>query len=70
MTVTVLYLDFIDQFGRRRSISIEDPADDLTESEVSQAMDIIIQNDIFEDKLVAKEGARIVTRTTDELEVA
>lgn len=70
MTVTVLYLDFIDELGKRRSISIENPRDDVLESEVSQAMDLIIQNDIFEDKLVAKEGARIVTRTTDELEVA
>lgn len=70
MTVIVLYLDFIDELGKRRSISIEDPRDDVLESEVSQAMDIIIQNDIFEDKLVAKGGARIVTRTIDELEVA
>ncbi len=69
MRVTVLYLDFIDELGKRRSISIENPRDDVLESEVSQAMDIIIQNDIFEDKLVTKEGARIVTKTTDELEI-
>ena len=70
MTVTVLYLDFVDEYGKKRSISIENPRDDVLESEVSQAMDIIIQNDIFEDKLVAKEGARLVTRTIDKLEIA
>ncbi len=69
METTVLYLDFIDEEGKRRSLSVEDPQEAITESEVAQAMDKIINADIFMDKLVAKEGARIVTKIVDELEV-
>lgn len=69
METNVLYLDFMDENGKRRSLSIEDPQEYLTESEVSEAMDSIIAADIFVDKLTVKEGARIVTRIVDELEI-
>lgn len=69
METNVLYLDFIDENGKKRSLSIEDPNDMITESEVAQAMDQIITADIFVDRLVQKEGARLVTRIVEELEV-
>ena len=70
MTITVLYLDFIDNEGKRRSISIDEPLDDITDSDIKNSMDTIIEKDIFEDyKLVSASGARLVTKTIEDIHI-
>lgn len=67
METLVLYLTFINEMGKKRTLSIEDPEETLTESDVSTAMDAIIAADIFEEKLVAKDSAKFVTQIVDEI---
>lgn len=70
MTIQSLYLDFIDSEGKTRSISIDEPLNNLTETQVKNAMEKIITLDIFEEyKLVGLKGARLVTKTIEDLEV-
>ena len=55
------------------SISIDNPKDNLQESEIKSAMEIIIAKDVFapkEEKLVALVEARIVVTNTNEYELA
>lgn len=70
MIIQSLYLDFIDNEGKTRSISVDEPVEDLTEVQVKTAMENIITLDIFEEyRLVGLKGARIVTKTIEDLEV-
>ena len=55
------------------SISVDNPKDNLKESEIKSAMEIIIAKDVFapkEEKLVALVEARIVVTNTNEYELA
>ena len=55
------------------SISIDNPKDNLQESEIKSAMEIIIAKDVFapkEEQLVALVEARIVVTNTNEYELA
>ena len=55
------------------SISIDNPKDNLQESAIKSAMELIIAKDVFapkEEKLVALVEARIVVTNTNEYELA
>ena len=55
------------------SLSIDNPKDNLQESAIKSAMQIVIDKDVFapkEEKLVALVEARIVVTNTNEYELA
>ena len=55
------------------SISVDNPKDNLQESAIKSAMELIIAKDVFapkEEKLVALVEARIVVTNTNEYELA
>ena len=63
-------MDFLDGFNKRLRISIDEPMEDLVQSEIENAMDIIIARNIFQSNgvdLVSREGARIVKTTINEM---
>lgn len=53
-TTTKLVMTFLTTIGRKISISVDDPREDLTESEVVQVMNLIVEKNIF-----APNGANI-----------
>ena len=64
-------MDFLDGFNKRLRISIDEPMEDLVQSEIENAMDIIIARNIFQSNgvdLVSREGARIIKTTVNEME--
>ncbi|KPU26397.1 hypothetical protein TR13x_10285 [Caloranaerobacter sp. TR13] len=68
-----LEMIFKNQLDKRTTISIDNPRDDLTDMEVSTAMNEIILKNIFNSSggdLVAIAGARIVTTNVQELNIA
>lgn len=71
METKTLVLNFITDEGKRASISIDEPKFDLMESEVKEAMESIITDDVFRGtmnaKLVAIHSAQIVKRTVESL---
>lgn len=71
MTVN-LQVTFIDQGDKRVSMTIADPRSDLTALEVEEAMNSIIEQDVFQSKagsLVGISGARIIEREVRELDM-
>lgn len=72
METKKLEMEFLNEAGKKFVISIEQPREDLTEMEVSQAMNSIIANNIFTSSmldLVEVSDARIVTTTVDKLNI-
>ena len=54
------------------SISVEDPKQNLTESEILEAMNLIIEKDVFSpngEALVEKVGAKVVETETQEYDL-
>ena len=47
---STLVMVFKNRAGKNVSISIDDPRDDLTESEIKSAMELIIAKDVFKKK--------------------
>jgi hypothetical protein len=67
-----LVMTFLNQAGSRASITLPNVHDDVTELEVSAAMDAVIAKNIFTTTggdLVTKHSAQITERTVTELEV-
>ncbi|SFG12844.1 Protein of unknown function [Desulfotomaculum arcticum] len=65
-TTQSLQMRFVTQAGNRVTISLDSPKDNLTEAEVTAAMEQIIAKNIFVTSggdLVAKDNAQIVDRT-------
>lgn len=65
-TTQSLQMRFVTQAGNRVTISLDNPKDNLTEAEVTAAMDQIIAKNIFVTSggdLVTKDNAQIVDRT-------
>lgn len=59
--------------GSRVTVAVVDPKADLTEQEVEEAMNLILNNNIFDSSggdLVSLVGARFVTREVVELNIA
>ena len=67
---TRLVMTFSTSMGRKVSLFVTDPREDLTESEIKTAMDVIIEKNIFapkfgEDLTAAVEAKVVMTETTE-----
>ncbi len=63
-------MTFLDEGGQRNTITIPDPKDNLTEQDILNVMDLIIQKNIIQGRagdLVSKLDARIVETTTNDI---
>lgn len=72
MEKSKLELEFKDEMGKKFTISIDNPREDLTEGEVRTAMEDIVNRNIFftaTGDIVAPEGARFITTTIEELTI-
>jgi hypothetical protein len=72
MADNTLVMTFLNQEGTRASITLPGIRDDVTELEVSAAMDFIISKNIFASSggdLVAKHSAQATERNVTALEV-
>ena len=72
MVEKTLLMTFINEEGTKTSISISAIRDDLTQAEVSAAMDVIVAKNIFQSSggnLVSKYSAQITERTVTALAV-
>jgi hypothetical protein len=70
-----LVMTFSNTLGRKVSLFVTDPREDLTETEIKAAMDLIVEKNIFEPNgsdIIATVDAKIVqTETTEfDLEIA
>lgn len=66
-----LEMDFTDALNKNYRISLNNPRADLTDSQVFDAMDEIVTANAFKSNngdLVAREAARIITTSVEELE--
>jgi hypothetical protein len=67
-----LEMEFKDAEGKKFSLSIDEPREDITEEEIRTAMDDIVAKNIFYTTggdIVAPVGARVITTTVEELEI-
>ncbi len=72
MIKTKLEMDFLDALNKNFRISLDDPREDLSETEVSDVMSDIMIANVFESKngdLIEVVGARVVTTTVTEMEI-
>ncbi|WP_075809102.1 DUF2922 domain-containing protein [Paraclostridium sordellii] len=72
---TRLVMTFSNTLGRKISLFVTDPRDNITEAEIKAAMDLIIEKNIFEpngaDILAAVDAKIVQTETTEfDLEIA
>ncbi|CEP43581.1 DUF2922 domain-containing protein [Paraclostridium sordellii] len=72
---TRLVMTFSNTLGRKISLFVTDPREDITETEIKAAMDLIIEKNIFEpngaDIIAAVDAKIIQTETTEfDLEIA
>ena len=67
-----LMMTFKTDEDKNVSISVEDPKPNLTESEILEAMNLIIEKDVFMpngEALVEKVGAKVVETETQEYDL-
>ena len=67
-----LLMTFKTDEDKNVSISVEDPKDNLTESQILEAMNVIIANNVFApngEALVEKVGAKVVETETQEYDL-
>lgn len=67
-----LVMTFLNIEGKKTNITLNNVKPDVTTEEVSAAMDVVISRNIFESKggdLISKDSAKIVDRTTTEIEL-
>ncbi len=63
-----LYLTFMNEAGRRQSLTLSDPVEELDAGDVEAAMDLIIEKNIFKGsggELVAAVEAKVVGKTEE-----
>lgn len=64
-----LLMTFMTESGRKVSLFVTDPREDLSESEIKTAMDLIVEKNIFapngEDIISAKEAKIVQTEVTE-----
>ncbi len=70
-----LLMSFVTETGKRVSLFVTDPRDNVTESEIKAVMDLIIAKNIFapggENLVTAKDAKIVQTETTEfDLEIA
>lgn len=69
-----LELNFLDEFGKNKRITVRRPVEGLTETEIKPVMQTIVDNDIFEDAgadpyQLVKDARYIRTSVEDVFEV-
>lgn len=67
-----LEMAFADGEGKQFKLTLNEPREDITETEVRQAMDDVVAKNIFYTAVgdvVSVIGARIITTVVDELEI-
>ena len=68
-TEVKLLMTFMTQFGRKVSLFVTDPREDITESEIKAVMDLIIEKNIFapsgEDIVTAKDAKVVQTEAAE-----
>ena len=67
-----LLMTFMNSLGRKTSISVDDPREDITESEIKTCMDLIIEKNIFAPNgadIVSAVDAKIVVTDTSEYDL-
>ena len=63
-----LVMEFLDAEGKERNIRVDDPRMDLTPPEVEEAMNNIVDKNIFAGSaLVSAAKAYIITTTTEDI---
>ena len=64
-----LLMTFMTKFGRKVSLFVTAPREDITEAEIKAVMDLIVEKNIFapsgEDIISAKEAKIVQTETTE-----
>jgi hypothetical protein len=73
MVKTRLVMTFVDALGQNISMSIDDPRDNITEGEITAAMNLIVEKNVFKPKgsdLVGIVEAKIIATDTTEFELA
>ncbi|MGL4912952.1 MAG: DUF2922 domain-containing protein [Romboutsia sp.] len=64
-----LLMTFMTEYGRKVSLFVTDPREDITEAEIKAVMDLIVEKNIFapsgEDIVSAKEAKIVQTETTE-----
>ena len=71
MVKKTLELGFLDGVNKKFKISLGDPKDDLEKINIENAMDIILEKNIFKSNntdLLVKNEARIIETTTEIIE--
>lgn len=67
-TTKRLLMTFADEYGKKVSLSIDDPREDLTEEEIKDVMDLVVSKNLFApngyDLVSAVEAKVVVTDTT------
>ncbi len=69
-TAQTLRMVFRNQAGRNVTISLDNPRDDLTAAQVQEAMNLVIDRNVFNSTggdLVAVQDIRIIDSTTNDL---
>lgn len=72
MNKSKLEMEFKNVEGKKFSLTIDDPREDVTEEEIRTAMDDIIARNIFYTTggdVVTPVAARVITTTVEELEI-
>lgn len=67
-----LVMTFLTGVGRKISISIDDPKEDITEAEIVDAMSLIVEKNIFApygSELVATVDAKVIVTDTEEFDL-
>ena len=72
VTQTVLEMDFATEYGKTQRLRVYDVKPDITGNEISAAMDVIIEKNIFTSTTgdyTGKVGAQIVTKEVEEFDL-
>ena len=67
-----LLMNFMSELGRKVSIAVDDPREDIAEDEIKEVMDLIVEKNIFAPNgadLVATVEAKIVVTDTTEFDL-
>ncbi|GAA0864782.1 DUF2922 family protein [Paraclostridium tenue] len=67
-----LVMTFLTGVGRKISISIDDPKENITEAEIVDAMNLIVEKNIFApygSELVATVDAKVIVTDTEEFDL-
>lgn len=67
-----LLMNFMSELGRKVSIAVDDPREDITEDEIKEVMDLIVEKNIFAPNgcdLVSTVDAKIVVTDTTEFDL-